>query len=146
MARKLSERSQAVVFLVILGVVIAALYGWAQSTQPPTVRSEVVRGVSLVIDGVNWTIRYGPVTTANNTVYGLLLEASQRLHFAVVSQPYTLPAGILVVSINGSANTPSGPGWQYWVGTTYGDRGANLYPLSDGSNVTWRYVLGQGGG
>ena len=86
------------------------------------------------------------MTTTNNTVYGLLMEASQRLHFAVVSQPYTLPAGILVMSINGTANTPSGPGWQYWVGTTYGDRAANLYPLSDGSNVTWRYVLGQGGG
>ena len=145
MPRRLSERTQAVVFLVVLGVAIAGLYGWAQATQAPPVRPEVVGGVSLLVDSGTWTIRYGPVTTRNNTAFGLLLEASHRLHFPVVYQNYTLPAGVFVIAINGTANTVTGPGWQYWVGTSYGDRAANLYPLSDGSNVTWRYVADQGG-
>ena len=145
MPRRLSERTQAVIFLVVLGVAIAGLYGWAQASQAPPVRSETVSGVSLVVDGGGWTIFYGPVTTTNNTAFGLLLEASHRLHFPVAYQYYSLPTGVFVSSINGTANTAGGPGWQYWVGTSYGDRAANLYPLADGSNVTWRYTADQGG-
>jgi hypothetical protein len=136
---------KAVLFLVVLGVAIAGLYGWAQASQSPPVRPGTVSGVSLVVDGGTWSLRYGPVTTTNNTAFGLLLEASQRLHFPVEYQNYTLPAGVFVVSINGTANMANGAGWQYWVGTSYGDRAANLYPLTDGSNVTWRYTANQGG-
>ena len=144
MARRLSERTQAVIFLVILGVAIAGLYSWAQASQAPPVRPGAVSSVSLLVDGGIWKIRYGPVTTTNNTAFALLLEASHRLQFPVVYQNYSLPAGVFVISINGTANTAGGSGWQYWVGTSYGNRAANLYPLGDGSNVTWRYIADQG--
>lgn len=145
MARRLSERTQAVIFLVALGVAIAGLYGWVQATQAPPVRPNVVVGVRLLVDGGPWQLDYGPVTTTNNTAFGLLLEASHRLHFPVVYQNYSLPAGVFVISINGIANSAGSAGWQYWVGTQYGDRAANLYPLSDGANVTWRFTADQGG-
>ncbi len=145
MSRRLSERTQAVIFLVVLGVAIAGLYGWAQASQAPPVHPEVVIGVSLLIDSGSWAIRYGPVTTTNNTAFGLLLEASARLHFPVVYQNYSLPQGVFVIAINGTANTAAGPGWQYWVGSRYGDRAANLFPVSSDSNVTWRFTADQGG-
>lgn len=146
MPRRLSERAQAVLFLVVLAVAIAGLYGWAQASQPRAVPPGPVDGVRLLIDAGAWSIRYGPVNTTSNTVFLLLLEASQRLGFGVVWQNYTLPTQVFVTSINGTANTAAGPGWQYWVGTFYGDRAANLFPLSSGSNVTWRYVTAQGVG
>lgn len=145
MPRRLSERTKAVIFLVVLGITIAGLYGWAQASQAPRVQPDIVRGVRLLVDSGTWTIRYGPVTTTNNTAFGLLLEASARLHFTVLYQNYSLPQGVFIIAINGTANTAAGPGWQYWVGTSYGDRAANLYPLSSDTNVTWRFTADQGG-
>lgn len=145
MARRLSERTQAIIFLVALATIIAGLYGWAQASQPPPVPPNSVRDVRLLVDGGTWTIRYGPVTTTSNTAFLLLLEASQRLHFGLTWQNYTMPNGVFVMSINGTSNTPTGPGWQYWVSTSYGNVASNLYPLSDGDSVTWRYVADQGG-
>ncbi len=146
MPGSLSERAKALIFLVALGIAIAGLYGWAQASQAPPVPTNRVTGVSLLVDGGAWTIRYGAVTTTNNTAFGILMEAAHVLHFSVVYQNYSLPAGVFVIAINGTANTATGPGWQYWVGTAYGDRAANLYPLSNGVNVTWRYTSAQGGG
>ena len=145
MARRLSERTQAAIFLVALGVAIVGLYSWAQASQAPPVPANQVSGVRLLVDAGSWRISYAPVTTRNNTAFGLLLEASHRFHFAVVYQNYSVPAGVFVISINGTANTAGGSGWQYWVGTAYGDRAANLYPLSNGTIVTWRFTADQGG-
>lgn len=143
MAPRLSERAQALVFLAALALAIAGLYAWIRTTQPDAVAAKEVSGVTLLVDGGAWTIRYGPVSTANNTAFGILLEAAQRLHVGLVWQNYTVPAGVFVVSINGTANGAAG-GWQYWVGTAYGNEAANYYPLSSGSNVTWRYTSDQG--
>jgi uncharacterized protein DUF4430 len=143
MARKLSERTQAIVFLVVLGTAIAGLYGWAQASQPHAVATTSVTGVSLIVEGVNWTIRYGPVTTTNNTAFGILMEAAAHLHFAVVSQHYSFPDGVFVLAINGSTNVPGGLGWQYWVSGVYGDRASDLFPLHTGDTVLWRYTTDQ---
>lgn len=143
MARRLSERTQAVVFLVVLGTVIAGLYGWAQATQPQPVAQTGVSNVALTVEGVNWTIHYGPVTTTNNTAFRILMEASRVLGFAVVSQEYSFPSGEFVLSINGSANVPGGLGWQYWVSGVYGDRASDLFPLHSGDTVLWRYTTDQ---
>ncbi|HYM41009.1 MAG TPA: DUF4430 domain-containing protein [Thermoplasmata archaeon] len=145
MPRRLSERTQALIFLIVLGVAIAGLYGWAQASQAPPVPPGRVSGVSLLVDSGTWRVRYGPVTTTNNTAFGLLMEAARVLRFPVVYQYYQSPPGVFVISINGTGSGPSSSGWQYWVGTAYGDRGANLYPLSNGVNVTWRYGADQGG-
>ncbi len=146
MPRRLSERTKAAIFLVVLGVAVAGLYGWAQASQPHAVTPALVDGVSVSIVSGTWTIRYGPVATTNNTAFGILLEAGRILHFEVLYQYWQSPPGVLVTSINGTANTPTGPGWQYWVGTVYGDRAANLYPLANGVSVSWRYTADQGGG
>lgn len=146
MVRKLSERTQAIVFVVILGTAIAGLYGWAQATQPQPVATASVTGVSLVVEGANWTIDYGPVTTTNNTAFGILVEASHRLGFPVVSQPYSFPNGVFVIAINGSVNAPGGLGWQYWVSGVYGDRASDLFALHQGDTVLWRYTTDQEAG
>ena len=144
MRHKLSERTQAIVFLIALGAAIAGLYGWVRASQPPPVEAVGVSHVSLAVDGGAWTIRYGPVTTTNNTTFGILLEASQRLHFPVQWTNYSIPSGVFVVAINGTAMS-GGLSWQYWVSGAYGDRAANLYPLRSGDNVTWRFTTNQEG-
>lgn len=144
MARKLSEPAQAVVFLIVLCTAIAGLYGWAQASQPRPVAASTVSGVSLTIEGVNWTIRYGPVATTNNTAFGILIEASHALGFPVMSQVYSFPSGEFVLSINGSSNVPGGLGWQFWVSGVYGDRASDLYALHNGDAVLWRYTTDQG--
>ncbi len=145
MARKLSERAQAVIFLLVLGTAIAGLYGWVQATQEPAVQSATVTGIRLFVNGPGWTIGYGPVTTVNNTAFGILLEASRHLGFPLDWVNYTVPSGVFVTSINGTPNGQGGMAWQYWVGGVYGDRAANLYPLQDGNTVTWRFATDQGG-
>ena len=144
MVRRLSERVQAVVFLTALALAIAGLYAWVQRTQPPAVATSEVHGVSLLVDGGPWALRYGPVTTVNNTAFGILREAARHLGVPLVWQNYSVPEGVFVVSINGTANGAGG-GWQYWVGDVYGNMAADRYPLVDGSNVTWRYTSDQGG-
>lgn len=144
MPRRVPERVWAVVFLVALALAIAGLYAWVQTTQPAAVQAKEVRGVSLLVDGGAWAIRYGPVTTANNTAFGILLEAARHLRVSLVWRNYTVPEGVFVVSINGTVNGPGG-GWQYWVGTVYGNIAADHYPIADGSNVTWRFTADQGG-
>ncbi len=131
--------------MVALGAAIAGLYGWAQASQPPPVQAAGVSGVSLVVEGAGWTIRYGPVTTTNNTAFGILLEAARTMGFSLHWINYTLPAGVFVISINGSANGQSGDFWQYWVNGTYGEVAADHAPLSDGATVTWRFTTDQGG-
>ncbi len=144
MARRISERSQAVLFLLVLATAIAGLYGWAQVSQAPPVSSTQVTGASLLVEGPSWTTRYSPSATTNNTAFGILLEASQRLHFSLDWLNYSMPSGVFVTSINGTVNGQGGMSWQYWVAGVYGDRAANLYPIQNNDVVTWRFTTDQG--
>ncbi|MFA5892237.1 MAG: DUF4430 domain-containing protein [Actinomycetota bacterium] len=45
--------------------------------------------------------------------------------------------GLLVESINGSANGQGTLWWQYWVNDAYGDFGADRKVLSEGNPVLW---------
>ncbi len=146
MVRRLSERTQAIVFLVVLCTGLAGLYGWVQASQPRPVPVLQVTGVSLAIDGASWAIQYGPVTTTNNTAFAILKEASQRLHFSLNVTEYSVPSAVFVNMINGSWNGQGGLYWQYWVNGTYGNVGADHYGLSDGSQVLWRFTTNQEGG
>lgn len=104
-----------------------------------------VSGVSLDVNGASWSIHYGPVTTTNNTAFGILLEAARHMGFSVHWVNYTLPAGVFVISINGSANGQGGEFWQFWVNGVYGDAAADRIALSDGAAVTWSFTMDQGG-
>ncbi len=145
MLPSLSERAQAVVLLVVLGVAIAGLYGYIEATQAASVPPKGVTSVSLVVEGVTWTIRYGPVTTTNNTAFGILKEASQRLGFPVNAIHYDLPSAEFVTAINGTTNGQGGLFWQYWVDGVYGNVGADHFALSNGDQVLWRFTTDQGG-
>lgn len=147
MARKFSQRTQAVVFLVIWGIAIAGVYGLVQATQPAPIHPERVTGVSLVVETPVWSIHYGPVTTTNNTAYGILIEASHHLHFSVdpPTSNGSFPNEVFVVAINGTRNGQGGLWWQYWVHGVYGNTAANLYPLHDGDVVLWLFTTNREG-
>lgn len=144
---ELSERTQAVIFVVALGLAIAGLYGWARASQPPSVAPGTVVGVRLAIEGPGWNMSYGPVTTTNNTVYALLLEAAQHFDFSVsaTGSPSGIPKGLIVTMINGAQNGQGGLWWQYWVNGVYGDRAADLYALHSGDLALWAFTLSQEG-
>ncbi len=142
---ELSERAQAIILVAVICASIAGLYGYIEATQPTAVRAASVTDVSLVVAGTNWTIRYGPVTTTNNTAYGILIEASQRLHFQVASVHYDVPSAMFVTGINGTANGQNGSFWQYWVDGVYGNVGADHYALANRAQVVWRFTMDQEG-
>jgi hypothetical protein len=146
MARRLSELHLAVAFAVIVLVAIAGLFALSRALQSePAVASGVVT-VSLVVDSGSWTIRYGPITTNNNTAFTLLVEASEHIGFSVREVHYTVPDAVFVTAINGTMNGQGGQYWQYWVSGVYGDVGADHYTLHQGDVVQWRFMADQGGG
>jgi hypothetical protein len=145
MALRLSERVQAVIFVVVLAAAIAGLYAYIQVSQPPPVAASGLIRVSLLIDGGTWTIAYGPVETMNNTAFSLLEEASTKLGFPVQVIRYSIPSGVFVTSINGTTNGQGGKYWQYWVDGAYGETAADHHALKAGDSVTWRFTADQGG-
>lgn len=147
MAPRLSERRKAIIFLVALAVVIAGLIAYVQATQPRPIASSTITGTVLRVDGAGWLIRYAPTETANNTVFGLLMEAASRLGFRVDYQQYALPHGVLVTAINGtvSGQGPSPRYWQYWVNGVYGDVAADAFAIHSGDTVLWNYTISMEG-
>jgi hypothetical protein len=139
MARKASERLQAVAFVAVLVVVIAGLYAAVLRLQPASVRSALVRDASLSIDGSGWSVKYRAVTTANNTAFAILMEASHERGFSVTYVRYEIPAGVFVTGINGSLNGEGGRYWQYWVNGVYGNVASDHQALQDGATVLWSY-------
>ena len=146
MVRRPSERVQAVVFVAVLVVVIAGLYAAVLRLQPAPVRSSVVRDAGLDIEGNGWTVQYRAVTTANNTAFAILMEASHARGFSVTYVRYEIPDGVFVTGINGSRNGEAGRYWQYWVNGVYGAVAADHQGLQDGDTVLWSYSSPQEAG
>ena len=142
---RLSERHQAILFAVVLAIAIAGTFRVALALQPPEVRSLGPIRASLVVDGNAWRIEYLDVVTTNNTAFGILLEASERLGFDVRWTTYALPAGVFVTSINGTANGAGGMGWQYWVSGVYARVAADRQTIVEDDVVVWRFLVAQEG-
>ncbi len=146
MVPRLSERQQAIVFAAILIAAIAGLYATTQLMQPVRVRAAAVHLVRLDVDGAGWPIEYAPLTTTNNTPFGLLLEASANMGFPLAYVWYQIPQGVFVTAINGSVNGEGGRYWQYWVSGAYGDVAADVKALHDNDTVLWKFVSSVEGG
>lgn len=123
----------------MLAVSLTAIFVTVQGMQPPAVVSRGEIQASLRIETSMWTITYLNVTTTNNTVFGLLREASERLDFPVRWVTYSIPDGVFVLEINGTANGDGGFYWQYWVDGVYGDRAADKKEVFNGDEVIWRH-------
>ena len=143
--RRLSERHQAILFVVVLAIAIAGTFRLTLALQAPAVLSVGPIRASLVVDGDVWRIEYLDVATTNNTAFGILLEASERLGFEVRWTTYAIPPGVFVTAINGTANGAGGLGWQYWVSGAYGRVAADRQEVVDGEVVLWRFAVGQEG-
>lgn len=146
MLPRLTDRFQAIVFVGLLIAAIAGLYGLTQVLQPSAVQGAVVEQVHLEVTAPGWTIRYDPPATANNTAFGLLLEASAKLGFPVRFSVYKIPQGVLVTEINGSRNGQDQRYWQYWVDGAYGSVAADHMALRNDDRVLWRFTASLEGG
>ena len=146
MARRSSERVQAVAFVAVLVVVIAGLYAAVLRMQPAPVNSSVVHDARLDLEGNGWSLQYQAVSTANNTAFAILVEASHARGFAVTFVRYEIPAGVFVTGINGSLNGEAGRFWQYWVNGVYGTVASDHQGLQDGDTVRWSYSSPQEAG
>lgn len=145
MAPRLSERQQAIVFAAILIPAIAGLYATTQILQPIPVQASVVRLVHLDVEGVGWSIQYAPLSTNNNTAFGLLLEASAKLAFPVKYVWYQIPQGVFVTAINGSVNGEGNRYWLYQVDGAYPNLAADHQALHDDAIVRWSFSSAQEG-
>ncbi len=145
MARSLTERNKAILFVIGLALAIAILTAAIEASQPAPVRPQGILSPDLWIRTPPWSIHYRPSATANNTVFGLLMEAAQRLHFSVVYVPYEVPQGVFVSAINGTVNGEDGLFWQYWVNGQIGPVAADRMALSDDADVLWNFTTPQAG-
>lgn len=141
MVRRLTETQQAVVFVVVLAVAIAAVYGAIRSSERPAVVAKGVVRASLVVEGDGWTIEYRDVGTLNNTAFGILMEAGDRLGFRVEWIPYSFPPGAFVTAINGTVNGKGDRWWQYWVNGEYGTIASDRKEIFDGDLVEWKFLV-----
>ena len=139
MARRPSERVHAVAFVAVLVVVIAGLYAAVLRMQPAPVSSSVIHDARLDLEGNGWFLQYRAVSTANNTAFAILVEASHARGFAVTFVRYEIPVGVFVTGINGSLNGEAGRFWQYWVNGVYGTVASDHQGLQDGATVRWSY-------
>ncbi len=145
MAPKLSERQQAIAFAAILIAAIAGLYATTQLMQPAAVQASAVHLVRLDVEGDGWSIQYAPLTTPNNTAFGLLLEGSAKLGFPVAYVWYHIPQGVFVTAINGSVNGEGSRYWLYQVNGVYPNLAADHQALRDDDIVRWSFSASQDG-
>ncbi len=145
MALRLSERRQATLFAAILIAAIAGLYATTLLLQPVPVQTSAVHLVRLDVESVGWSIQYAPLTTDNNTAFGLLLEASVKLAFPVGYVWYQIPEGVFVTAINGSVNGEGNRNWLYQVNGVYSNIAADHQALHDGDVVRWIFSESQEG-
>ena len=145
MLPKLSERLQAVLFVAILIAAIAGVYGIVQVLQPAAVNTYVVQRVHLVVEAPDWSLRYDPTLTSNNTAFSLLLEAATAFSFSVRFSVYEIPRGALVTEINGFVNGQGPRYWQYWVNDAYGRVASDHMALHDDDTVRWNFTSSQEG-
>jgi len=144
-ALRLSERRQATLFAAILIAAIAGLYATTLLLQPVPVQASAVHLVRLDVESVGWSIQYAPLTTDNNTAFGLLLEASVKLAFPVGYVWYQIPEGVFVTAINGSVNGEGNRNWLYQVNGVYSNIAADHQALHDGDVVRWIFSESQEG-
>jgi len=141
----LSQRQQVAIFVAALGVSLALLSAYAQTLQAPPVPPGGAIAASLRVEGGSWSLSYQTNSTRNNTVFSLLVEASERMGFGVRSSRFVVPDGVFVISINGTANGEGGGYWQYWVNGLYGDRAADKREVFSGDVVLWKLDVDRGG-
>src|SRR3989442_3874070 len=132
----MSEKQQAILFAAVLIAAIAGLYATTLLLQPVPVQASAVHFVRLDVEGVGWSIQYAPVTTNNNTAFGLLLEASAQLAFPVTYVWYQIPQGVFVTAINGSANV-EGRNLPYQVNGVYPHISSDHRPVDVDDFVRW---------
>ena len=141
------ERTEAILFATTVVVAIALLLLAYQAVSSKAPGPGLIRA-SLEIRtegraGGDWKVDYKIDGTANNTAFGILKEAAEKLGLGLGTREYRLPPGVYVYSINGTAENPgSGYGWEYWVNGRYGELAADRKELIDDDHVLWAYRKG----
>jgi hypothetical protein len=98
-------------------------------------------------NGGNTTWVFKGLTNMTSS-YDMLMAASSIAGFTVGTENQTL--GLLVTAIDGIENNDPAisdgeRAWQFLVDGDYANRACNKYPISEGSEVTWRYMTNQFG-
>ena len=97
--------------------------------------------------GQRWQHHLGVQGLTNvSSSYDMLIQASSIAGFTVKTDNQTM--GILVTAIDGIKNNDDAisngeRAWQFLVDGTYANRACNVYPISDGSEVLWKYAPNQ---
>ncbi|RLF26418.1 MAG: hypothetical protein DRN01_04795, partial [Thermoplasmata archaeon] len=69
--------------MFVITIVVLLFAGCISNEEMQKKGGNIVKNVSMEIYGQNWTISYTNITTANTTVYALLLECASHYDFAV---------------------------------------------------------------
>lgn len=131
-------------FLVVAAVsfIVGVYYGQGSPKVP--ILTNTSGKVHLMIDYGNGTVSsyhfdlVNGVNTSNTTAYDLLVMASKTDGFKVEKKEYDF--GILVTGINGvrGGDKPKHY-WLYWVNAEMPDKASNLYVVSSGDVVEFKY-------
>lgn len=88
-------------------------------------------------NGGNTTWVFKGLTNVTSS-YDMLMAAQSIAGFDVEVDNYAI--GRFVTAIDNIENMKGGRGWQFWVDEAYPERACDKYPLSEGSEVIWRYA------
>lgn len=142
----LPERVKAALFAAVIVIVATGLILGAQAFRPQAPALGHGISLSMMIEGPGWILNYSNPETRNNTVFLFLLEAAQRLHFAVEWTNWSPPySAVFVDAINSARNGDGGRWWQFWVDDVYATTAADLTVLHGGETILWRLTTPEGG-
>jgi hypothetical protein len=95
-----------------------------------------------VANADNGTVWVFEDVTSKSNCYDQLMVASAIAGYNVTTE--TQPLGLIVTAIADDSNLEhDGRAWQYFVDGVYANRASNVFAISNGAVVEWKYIPNQ---
>jgi Domain of unknown function (DUF4430) len=162
--KKITTILFAVVIVVVLGLLLMVYFQTGNTTATVTTKltvnlydapSPINQGNTTVwtkvgdswtnttyANGDGGTIWVFENITGNSNCYDQLVNASVIAGFGIEVDHQ--PLGLIVTSIADDGNLEhDGRAWQYFVNGVYANRASNIFAISNGDVVEWKYIPNQ---
>jgi hypothetical protein len=95
--------------------------------------------ITLTIEGNDWTVKDSITTVKSTTVLSVLERVCERNSIEIDTMYYTDFDSTLITSLNGDENGENDYYWQYYVNDELPMVGCDVYQVSNGDSILWRF-------